>query len=99
MFDPAAERTVSEEPRPDAGGRGLFQTGLQQASASALLDLPSQMLVLSQGMVFEMFCVINSEKELKFDHYLVPNALLEMSLLYIDTGRKEQAIHLLQKAK
>ncbi len=34
VFDPAAERPVSEEPRPDAGGRGLFQTGLQQASAS-----------------------------------------------------------------
>ncbi|XP_016351169.1 tetratricopeptide repeat protein 39A-like isoform X1 [Sinocyclocheilus anshuiensis] len=43
--------------------------------------------------------VYSSEKKLKFDHYLVPNALLEMSLLYIDTGRKEQAIHLLQKAK
>uniref|UniRef100_A0A8C1TDX6 Zgc:158403 n=1 Tax=Cyprinus carpio TaxID=7962 RepID=A0A8C1TDX6_CYPCA len=43
--------------------------------------------------------VYSSEKKVKFDHYLVPNALLEMSLLYIDTGRKEQAIHLLQKAK
>ncbi|KTF79117.1 hypothetical protein cypCar_00025860 [Cyprinus carpio] len=50
-------------------------------------------------MVFEMLCVVNSEKKVKFDHYLVPNALLEMSLLYIDTGKKEQAIHLLQKAK
>uniref|UniRef100_A0A8C1YBS7 Tetratricopeptide repeat protein 39A n=1 Tax=Cyprinus carpio TaxID=7962 RepID=A0A8C1YBS7_CYPCA len=50
-------------------------------------------------MAFEMFCVFHSEKKLKFDHYLVPNALLEMGLLYIDTGRKEQAIHLLQKAK
>uniref|UniRef100_A0A8C1HNU7 Zgc:158403 n=1 Tax=Cyprinus carpio carpio TaxID=630221 RepID=A0A8C1HNU7_CYPCA len=43
--------------------------------------------------------IYSSEKKLKFDHYLVPNALLEMGLLYIDTGRKEQAIHLLQKAK
>uniref|UniRef100_A0A673N464 Tetratricopeptide repeat protein 39A n=1 Tax=Sinocyclocheilus rhinocerous TaxID=307959 RepID=A0A673N464_9TELE len=43
--------------------------------------------------------IYSSEKKLKFDHYLVPNALLEMSLLYIDTGRKEQAIKLLQKAK
>ncbi|XP_067278596.1 tetratricopeptide repeat protein 39A isoform X2 [Pseudorasbora parva] len=43
--------------------------------------------------------VYSSEKKLKFDHYLVPNALLETSLLYIDTGRKEQAIKLLQKAK
>ncbi|TRY56052.1 hypothetical protein DNTS_017902 [Danionella cerebrum] len=48
---------------------------------------------------FEMFLCFNSEKKLKFDHYLVPNALLEMSLLYIDTGRKEQAVKLLQKAK
>uniref|UniRef100_A0A8C1JS32 Zgc:158403 n=1 Tax=Cyprinus carpio TaxID=7962 RepID=A0A8C1JS32_CYPCA len=47
----------------------------------------------------QMLCVVNSEKKVKFDHYLVPNALLEMSLLYIDTGKKEQAIHLLQKAK
>uniref|UniRef100_A0A672S4V5 Tetratricopeptide repeat protein 39A n=1 Tax=Sinocyclocheilus grahami TaxID=75366 RepID=A0A672S4V5_SINGR len=46
---------------------------------------------------FRQIC--SSEKKLKFDHYLVPNALLEMSLLYIDTGRKEQAIKLLQKAK
>uniref|UniRef100_A0A671TAG5 Tetratricopeptide repeat protein 39A-like n=1 Tax=Sinocyclocheilus anshuiensis TaxID=1608454 RepID=A0A671TAG5_9TELE len=53
----------------------------------------------NQGQTQTMLCVINSEKKLKFDHYLVPNALLEMSLLYIDTGRKEQAIHLLQKAK
>lgn len=51
MCDPAAERPVSEEPRPDAGGRGLFQTGLQQASASALKDLPSDMLVLSHDGV------------------------------------------------
>lgn len=42
---------------------------------------------------------LNSEKKLKFDDYLVPNALLELSLLYVDTGRKDQAIKLLQKAK
>uniref|UniRef100_A0A671S0B5 Tetratricopeptide repeat protein 39A n=1 Tax=Sinocyclocheilus anshuiensis TaxID=1608454 RepID=A0A671S0B5_9TELE len=53
----------------------------------------------NQGQMQAIICVFNSEKKLKFDHYLVPNALLEMSLLYIDTGRKEQAIKLLQKAK
>ncbi|KAI4881320.1 hypothetical protein NFI96_029929 [Prochilodus magdalenae] len=41
----------------------------------------------------------SSEKKLKFDHYLIPNSLLELGLLYIDTGRREQAIKLLQKAK
>ncbi|KAJ8404179.1 hypothetical protein AAFF_G00339520 [Aldrovandia affinis] len=43
--------------------------------------------------------VYSSEKKIKFDHYLVPNALLELSLLYIDLGRREQAVKLLQKAK
>uniref|UniRef100_A0A6Q2YQS8 Tetratricopeptide repeat domain 39A n=1 Tax=Esox lucius TaxID=8010 RepID=A0A6Q2YQS8_ESOLU len=43
--------------------------------------------------------VYNSEKKLKFDHYLVPNALLELSVVYMDTGRKEEAIKLLLKAK
>ncbi|XP_063080181.1 tetratricopeptide repeat protein 39A [Engraulis encrasicolus] len=43
--------------------------------------------------------VSSSEKKLKFDHYLVPNALLELSLLYIDLGRREEAIKILQKAK
>ena len=41
----------------------------------------------------------SSEKKIKFDHYLVPNALLELSVVYIDTGRKEEAIKLLVKAK
>uniref|UniRef100_A0A8C9TY89 Zgc:158403 n=1 Tax=Scleropages formosus TaxID=113540 RepID=A0A8C9TY89_SCLFO len=43
--------------------------------------------------------VCNSEKKIRFDDYLVPNALLELGLLYIDLGRKDEAIKLLQKAK
>ncbi|CAK6960260.1 tetratricopeptide repeat protein 39A [Scomber scombrus] len=43
--------------------------------------------------------VYSSEKKIKFDHYLVPNALVELSLLYIDQGRKDEAIKMLQKAK
>uniref|UniRef100_A0A674D4G4 Zgc:158403 n=1 Tax=Salmo trutta TaxID=8032 RepID=A0A674D4G4_SALTR len=42
--------------------------------------------------------VYNSEKKIKFDHYLVPNALLELSVVYMDTGRKDEAIKLLVKA-
>jgi len=99
MFNPASERPVSEEPRPDAGGRGLFQTGLQQASAPLLMRFPFRNACSVSGWSLRCFCVFNSEKKLKFDHYLVPNALLETSLLCIDTGRKEQAIKLLQKAK
>ncbi|KAK2829317.1 hypothetical protein Q7C36_017307 [Tachysurus vachellii] len=43
--------------------------------------------------------VYSSEKKLKYDHYLIPNTLLELGLLYADTGRREKAIKLLQKAK
>ncbi|KAK5611412.1 tetratricopeptide repeat domain 39A [Crenichthys baileyi] len=43
--------------------------------------------------------VFSSEKKIKFDHYLVPNALVELSLLYIDQGRGDAAIKILHKAK
>ncbi|XP_043956221.1 tetratricopeptide repeat protein 39A [Gambusia affinis] len=43
--------------------------------------------------------VCSSEKKIKFDHYLVPNALVELSLLYIDQGRRDAAIKILHKVK
>ncbi|KAJ8264019.1 hypothetical protein GJAV_G00144160 [Gymnothorax javanicus] len=43
--------------------------------------------------------VYKSEKKIKFDHYLVPNALLELGMLHTQLGRKEQAVRLLQRAK
>ncbi|XP_028310998.1 tetratricopeptide repeat protein 39A isoform X4 [Gouania willdenowi] len=43
--------------------------------------------------------VCSSEKKIKFDHYLVPNSMVELSLLYIDQGRRDEAIKLLHKAK
>ncbi|XP_061741564.1 tetratricopeptide repeat protein 39A [Nerophis ophidion] len=43
--------------------------------------------------------VCSSEKKLRFDHYLVPNSMVELSLLYIDQGRRDEAIKLLHKAK
>uniref|UniRef100_A0A668AR59 Zgc:158403 n=1 Tax=Myripristis murdjan TaxID=586833 RepID=A0A668AR59_9TELE len=39
------------------------------------------------------------EKKIRFDHYLVPNSLLELSLLYIDQGRRDEAVRVLRKAK
>lgn len=45
------------------------------------------------------FLRVSSEKKIKFDHYLVPNCLVELSLLYIDQGRRDEAIKLLHKAK
>ncbi|XP_075433623.1 tetratricopeptide repeat protein 39A-like [Ascaphus truei] len=43
--------------------------------------------------------VHQSEKKIKFDHHLVPNALLELSLLYMQQRRGEDAIPLLRRAK
>uniref|UniRef100_A0A3Q4B5I8 Tetratricopeptide repeat domain 39A n=1 Tax=Mola mola TaxID=94237 RepID=A0A3Q4B5I8_MOLML len=43
--------------------------------------------------------LFSSEKKIRFDHYLVPNCLVELSLLYVNQGRRDEAIKLLQKAK
>uniref|UniRef100_A0A4W5Q428 Tetratricopeptide repeat domain 39A n=1 Tax=Hucho hucho TaxID=62062 RepID=A0A4W5Q428_9TELE len=43
--------------------------------------------------------VLCNETQLKFDHYLVPNALLEHGLLCLEQGRKEEGIKLLETAK
>uniref|UniRef100_A0A8D2LEP3 Tetratricopeptide repeat protein 39A n=1 Tax=Varanus komodoensis TaxID=61221 RepID=A0A8D2LEP3_VARKO len=42
--------------------------------------------------------VQNSEKKIRYDHYLVPNAMLELSLLYVAQGRSEEAVQLLPVA-
>ncbi|XP_069783281.1 tetratricopeptide repeat protein 39A isoform X3 [Narcine bancroftii] len=38
-------------------------------------------------------------RKIKYDHYLCPNALLELSLLFIQQDRKEEAIKWLSRAK
>ncbi|XP_042540331.1 tetratricopeptide repeat protein 39A isoform X4 [Dipodomys spectabilis] len=40
-----------------------------------------------------------NEKKIKYDHYLIPNALLELALLFMEQGRNEEAIKLLDTAK
>ncbi|XP_044157758.1 tetratricopeptide repeat protein 39A isoform X2 [Bufo gargarizans] len=40
-----------------------------------------------------------NEKKIKYDEYLVPNALLELALLYLQLDRREEAIKLLENAK
>ncbi|ELW67046.1 Tetratricopeptide repeat protein 39A [Tupaia chinensis] len=40
-----------------------------------------------------------NEKKIKYDHYLIPNALLELALLCMEQGRNEEAIKLLESAK
>ncbi|XP_077326441.1 tetratricopeptide repeat protein 39A-like [Lithobates pipiens] len=43
--------------------------------------------------------ICQSEKKIKYDHHLVPNSLLELSLLYIQQRRGEDAIPVLRRAK
>ncbi|TFK01370.1 NTPase KAP family P-loop domain-containing protein 1 [Platysternon megacephalum] len=43
--------------------------------------------------------VQGSEKRLRYDHYLVPNALLELGLLHLAQGRSEAAVPLLRRAR
>uniref|UniRef100_A0A671VEU6 Tetratricopeptide repeat domain 39A n=1 Tax=Sparus aurata TaxID=8175 RepID=A0A671VEU6_SPAAU len=43
--------------------------------------------------------VLCNETQIKYDHYLVPNALLEHGLLCLEQGRHDEAIKLLESAK
>ncbi|GCB60196.1 hypothetical protein scyTo_0011089 [Scyliorhinus torazame] len=43
--------------------------------------------------------IYHNEKNIKYDHYLIPNALLELSLLFIQQARKDEAIKWLRRAK
>uniref|UniRef100_A0A3P8P6T9 Tetratricopeptide repeat domain 39A n=1 Tax=Astatotilapia calliptera TaxID=8154 RepID=A0A3P8P6T9_ASTCA len=61
------------------------------------LCLKNQGLLQAAEECFNKVC--SSEKKIRFDHYLVPNCLVELSLLYIDQGRRDEAIKILHKAK
>lgn len=43
--------------------------------------------------------IITNEKKIKYDHYLIPNALLELALLFMEQGKNEEAVRLLETAK
>ncbi|XP_048950493.1 tetratricopeptide repeat protein 39A isoform X5 [Canis lupus baileyi] len=43
--------------------------------------------------------ISSNEKKIKYDHYLIPNALLELALLFMEQGRNEEAVKLLETAK
>ncbi|XP_072847667.2 tetratricopeptide repeat protein 39A isoform X1 [Pogona vitticeps] len=83
---------------------------LKEAPASEYQVDDQCLLLLLKGLVLKHLhssaeaeacfsAVYSSEKRIRYDHYLVPNALLELSLLYIAKGHNDEAVQLLRKAK
>ncbi|XP_077591225.1 tetratricopeptide repeat protein 39A [Stigmatopora nigra] len=87
-----AERTLLESPENE-----------YSLDDRCVIHLLKGMCLKNQGLLqgaeecFHKVC--SCEKKLKFDHYLIPNSMVELSLLYIEQGRKDEAIKLLYKAK
>ncbi|XP_044138871.1 LOW QUALITY PROTEIN: tetratricopeptide repeat protein 39A-like [Bufo gargarizans] len=83
---------------------------LLQAPANEYLDDDHCSILLLKGLCLKhqgrlaqaeqcFTHIYQSEKKIKYDHHLVPNSLLELSLLYMQQRRGEDAIPLLRRAK
>uniref|UniRef100_A0AAQ5Z535 Tetratricopeptide repeat domain 39A n=1 Tax=Amphiprion ocellaris TaxID=80972 RepID=A0AAQ5Z535_AMPOC len=84
--------------------RSLLETpGNYTVDDRCLIHMLKGLCLKNQGLLQaaeECFNKVwSSEKKIRFDHYLVPNCLVELSLLYIGQGRRDEAIKLLHKAK
>eukprot|EP00079_Xenopus_tropicalis_P034273 XP_017948044.1 PREDICTED: tetratricopeptide repeat protein 39A-like isoform X2 [Xenopus tropicalis] len=88
----------------------MAESNLSQEQASEFLYDDMCSILLLKGLClkhlgrleeaeqcFTQIC--HSEKKIKFDHFLVPNALLELGLLYVQQQKAEEAIALLRRAK
>uniref|UniRef100_A0A7N6BXJ5 Tetratricopeptide repeat domain 39A n=1 Tax=Anabas testudineus TaxID=64144 RepID=A0A7N6BXJ5_ANATE len=84
-----AERTLLESPENE-----------YSVDDRCVIHLLKGLCLKNQGLLQAAEeCFNRVEKKIKFDHYLVPNSLVELSLLYIDQGRRDEAIKVLRKAK
>ncbi|XP_075758490.1 tetratricopeptide repeat protein 39A-like isoform X2 [Pelodiscus sinensis] len=83
---------------------------LQESPASEFQADDQALLLLLRGLCMKHLrrpaeaeacfsAVQGSEKRIRCDHYLVPNALLELSLLHLAQGRSEEAVGLLRRAR
>ncbi|RMC08676.1 hypothetical protein DUI87_14924 [Hirundo rustica rustica] len=86
------------------------EEALARSSATELLADDQCVIKLLKGLCFKHLGKISeaedhfnyiylNEKKIKYDHYLIPNALLELAILYLDQDRRDEAIKLLEKAK
>uniref|UniRef100_A0A8C4KCG2 Tetratricopeptide repeat domain 39A n=1 Tax=Dromaius novaehollandiae TaxID=8790 RepID=A0A8C4KCG2_DRONO len=86
------------------------ETALARSKATELLADDQCVIKLLKGLCLKHLGKISeaedhftyihlNEKKIKYDHYLIPNALLELAILHLDRGRREEAIKLLERAK
>uniref|UniRef100_A0AAQ4S724 Zgc:158403 n=1 Tax=Gasterosteus aculeatus aculeatus TaxID=481459 RepID=A0AAQ4S724_GASAC len=87
-----AERTLLESP-------GNPTRNEHSVDDRCVIHLLKGLCLKNQGLLQaaeESFAnVLSSEKKIRFDHYLVPNCLVELGLLYIDQGRRDEAIQII----
>ncbi|KAM7162267.1 tetratricopeptide repeat protein 39A isoform 3-T4 [Macrochelys suwanniensis] len=86
------------------------EAALERSTATELLADDQCLLKLLKGLCLkhlgkiseaeDYFTYIHlNERKIKYDHYLIPNALLELAVLYMDHGRREEGVKLLERAK
>nr|XP_042700928.1 tetratricopeptide repeat protein 39A isoform X3 [Chrysemys picta bellii] len=86
------------------------EAALERSPATELLADDQCLIKLLKGLCLKHLGKISeaedhfiyihlNERKIKYDHYLIPNALLELGVLYMDHGRKEEGVKLLERAK
>ncbi|XP_026507594.1 tetratricopeptide repeat protein 39A [Terrapene carolina triunguis] len=86
------------------------EAALERSPATELLADDQCLIKLLKGLCLKHLGKISeaedhfiyihlNERKIKYDHYLIPNALLELALLYMDHGRREEGVKLLERAK
>uniref|UniRef100_A0A8C2HU82 Tetratricopeptide repeat domain 39A n=1 Tax=Cyprinus carpio TaxID=7962 RepID=A0A8C2HU82_CYPCA len=87
-----AQQMLEQHPRTE------FTTD-DQCVVSLLKGLCLKHLGFKEEAEHYFTLVLCNESQIKYDHYLVPNALLEHGLLCMEEGRIDEAIKLLEAAK
>ncbi|KAI1883177.1 hypothetical protein AGOR_G00242530 [Albula goreensis] len=87
-----AQKTLEQQPKTDISMD-------DQCLLSLLKGLCLKHLGCYEEAEHYFTLVLCNDTQIKFDHYLVPTALLEHGLLCLEKGRREEAIMLLEAAK
>ncbi|XP_072560242.1 tetratricopeptide repeat protein 39A-like isoform X2 [Paramormyrops kingsleyae] len=87
-----AQRRLEENPRTEYSID-------DQCVVSLLKGLCLRHLGLLEEAEHHFNLVLCNENQIKFDQYLVPTVLLEHALLYMEQGRSQEAVKLLESAK